>query len=123
MAKPSLTLRLDPGIRDILCSAIRDYACAAYPEGGSDCAQVARYTLLELAADIEAGITDGCHSVQISRRPRAMVQAALTWYFDRCDAEQQTGSALQRELLAGLLQERPVSSAELAAARAADAVA
>ncbi len=116
-----LTLHCDPGIRDLFCAAIRDYAHAAYPPGGSDCAQVARYTLLELAATIESAVTADCHTVRISRRPRAQLAAALTWCFDRQDAHTHSSSARQRALLAGLLREQLVSSADLAAARAADA--
>jgi len=56
MASRLLTLRCDVAIRDLLCRAIREYAHAAYPEGGSDCAQVARYTLLEAASAIDAAI-------------------------------------------------------------------
>jgi hypothetical protein len=80
MATAKINLQCDPPVRDILCLAIRDYAHAAYPEGGSECAQVARYTLLDLAAQIEAGINPDSGAVLISRRPRAMVKAAITYY-------------------------------------------
>ena len=53
MAAKKITLQCDVPVRDIVCSAIRDYARAAYPEGGSECAQVARYTLLELATNFK----------------------------------------------------------------------
>ena len=49
MANAKITLQCDIPVRNILCAAIRDYACAACPEGGSECAQVARYTLPDLA--------------------------------------------------------------------------
>jgi hypothetical protein len=55
--RKKIKLCCDVTVRDVLCTAIREYAHAAYPEGGSECAQVARYTLLELAAEIVAGIT------------------------------------------------------------------
>jgi hypothetical protein len=123
MATGKLTLRCDEPVRDILCLAIRDYAIAAYPPGGSDCAQVARYTLLELAGQIEAAITASCHVVEISRRPRAMVRAALEYHFDRDDAEHGTGSAHRRALFGELLREVPVDRERLAAALAADGAA
>ncbi len=120
MAAGKINLQCDTAIRDILCAAIRDYAHAAYPAGGSECAQVARYTLLELAREIEDGIRGDNGSLLISRRPRAMVRAALEYYFDRLDQAQQGSSLHQRELLAGLLKEQAVSRAELLAAQAAD---
>jgi hypothetical protein len=120
MAAGKLTLHCDGTISDILCRAIRDYACAAYPPGGSDCAQVARYTLLELAQQIETGIAGKPGSVEISRRPRAMIKAALQYHFDRADAQYGTASVRQRALFGELLTEVPVTGERLAAARAAD---
>ena len=120
MAAGKLTLSCDGMVRDILCTAIRDYAIAAYPPGGSDCAQVARYTLLELANQIEAGIVDAVASVEISRRPRAMIRAALQYHFDRADAEHNAMSVHQRALFEEVLQEVPVDRGRLEAALAAD---
>ncbi len=121
MAAGKINLQCDTAVRDILCTAIRDYAHAAYPEGGSECAQVARYTLLDLAREIEDGICEDNGSVLISRRPRAMIKAALEFYFDRLDQAQQDTSLHQRKLMAGLLKEQAVSWVELDAAQAADA--
>jgi len=120
MATTKIKLQCDVPVRDIVCAAIRDYALAAYPEGGSDCAQVARSALLDLAAQIEAGIHANSAAVLISRRPRAMVKAAFTWYYDRLDAEQGGDSIHQRECLQSLLREQSVQRADLDAARAAD---
>jgi len=115
-----ITLRCDVGVRDILCLAIREYAHAAYPDGGSDCARVARYTLLELAQLIDDGITSDRGHVEISRRPRAMVKAAIVYYFDRQDAESGAASARQRELMLGMLKGTAVTLDDLAAAAAVD---
>lgn len=115
-----INLSCDVIVKDILCTAIREYAQAAYPEGGSECAQVARYTLLELAADIDAGITANHETVKVSKRPRAMVKAALEFYFNRADETQGSGSAQQRTLFESLLQEQKVTRSDLEAAAAAD---
>jgi len=120
MPAATITLQCDLAVKEILCRAIREYAHAAYPEGGSDCAQVARYTLLELAQQIDAGITSDCQHVEISRRPRAMVKAAIAYFFDRQDAAAGTGSAHQRDLMNGMLRGGVVTRDELAAAIAAD---
>ena len=120
MPPATITLQCDLAVKEILCRAIREYAYAAYPEGGSDCAQVARYTLLELAQQIDAGITPDHPRVEISRRPRTMVKAAITYFFDRQDAGAGTGSVRQRDLLNGMLRGGVVTGDELAAAVAAD---
>jgi hypothetical protein len=120
MAARKITLHCDVTVKDILCSAIRNYAHAAYPDGGSECAQVARYTLLELAADIDAGISEHSDSVAISRRPRAMVKAAIEYYFNCVDERQGMPSIQQRKLFTALLEGESGTSAELQRAVAAD---
>jgi hypothetical protein len=110
----------DVTVRDILCTAIREYAHAAYPDGGSECAQVARYTLLELAADIDAGIDGNNKTVEVSKRPRAMVKAALEYYFNRADEARGSESMHQRALFDSLLQGQKVVSSDLDAAVVAD---
>ena len=122
MASAKITLHCDEPVRDILCTAIRDYAVAVYPPGGSECAQVARYTLLELADQINDGIGPESGSVEISKRPRAMVKAAIQYYFDRVDAETGTGSVHRRELFLQLLRSTPASVVDLEKA-AADVIA
>ena len=120
MASRKISLSCDVTVKNILCAAIREYAYAAYPEGGSECAQVARYTLLELAADIDAGISGDNETVEVSKRPRAMVQAALEYYFNRADEVQGSASRQQRALFDNLLQEQQVTRSDLEAAVAAD---
>ena len=120
MASAKITLHCDEPVRDILCTAIRDYAVAVYPPGGSECAQVARYTLLELADQINDGIGPESGSVEISKRPRAMVKAAIQYYFDRVDAKTGTGSVHRRELFLQLLRCTPASVVDLEKAAADD---
>lgn len=119
MASGRLTLTCDARVRNILCQAIRAYAVAAYPPGGSDCAQVARYTLLELAQQIETAGAAAAGPIEISRRPRAMVRAALQYHFDR-DATAAGAASHQRALFEALLRGSAVSHADLEAAQAAD---
>jgi len=120
MAAGKITLACDGVVGDILCRAVREYARAAYPAGGSDCAQVARYTLLELARQIEAGIGSELSTLEISKRPRAMIRAAVQYYFDRADAQCETGSRHRRALFDELLREKPVTRERLETAAVAD---
>jgi hypothetical protein len=120
MTARKISLHCDIAVRDIACAAIRDYAHAAYPEGSSECAQVARYTLLELAADIDAGITAHSETVEISKRPRAMLKAAFEYYFNRMDEVRGGTSTHQRRLFVELLEEKTITTSDLQAAVAAD---
>jgi hypothetical protein len=120
MASRILTFHCDVAIKDLLCRAIREYAHAAYPEGGSDCAQVARYTLLEAASAVDAAITADHAEAVISRRLRTTLRAAIDFHFDRQDAASGTGSVHQRAMFAGLLAGEPLSRAALDIAMAAD---
>ena len=120
MTARKITLHCDSAVKDIACAAIRDYAHAAYPEGGSECAQVARYTLLELAADIDAGITAHSETVEISKRPRAMLKAAFEYYFNRMDEVRGGTSTHQRRLFVELLEEKTITTSDLQVAAAAD---
>ena len=120
MTARKITLHCDIAVKDIACAAIRDYAHAAYPEGGSECAQVARYTLLELAADIDAGITGHSETVDISKRPRAMLKAAFEYYFNRMDEARGATSTHQRCLFVELLEEKTITTSDLQVAAAAD---
>ena len=120
MASRKISLSCDVPTRDILCAAIREYAYAAYPQGGSECTQLARYTLLELAAEINAGISADNLSIEISKRPKSMVKAALEYYFNRQDDTCDTSSAHQRELFVSLLDGKPVHRVDMEAAIAAD---
>jgi len=120
MAARALVLYCDNSIREILSRAIREFAHAAYPVGGSECAQVARYTLLNVADAIDAAIESNAGEVPVSRRIRPNLKAALDYHFDLIDAASGHGSTRQRELFAGLLKGEVVNVADLEAARAAD---
>ncbi len=120
MASRKIVLRCDVPARDILCAAIREYAHAAYPQGGSECAQLARYTLLQLADEINAGISADKTSVEISKRPKAMIRAAVEYYFNRQDDGCDTTSRHQRELFDSVLNGESVSLVEIEAAVAND---
>jgi hypothetical protein len=120
MAARTLVLHCDNSVREILSRAVREFAHAAYPEGGSECAQVARYTLLNVATDLDAAIEANAGEVHLSRRIRPNLKAALEYHFDLQDAASGHGTTMQRELFAGLLKGEAVNVTDLEAARAAD---
>jgi hypothetical protein len=120
MVSRFLTLHCDVTIKNLLCGAIRDYAHAAYPEGGSECAQVARYALLQAADAIDPANTAHDAGAVISRRLRTMLRAAIDYHFDRQDAASGGASIRQRALFDELLAGHPLTRAALEEAAAAD---
>lgn len=83
MAK-ALRIECPAAMQQALSTAIREYAAAAYPSGGSECGQVARQALMDAAEKLETGFADsGGVSAELSRRLRAHVKAALSFYVEQ----------------------------------------
>ncbi len=77
MAGRVVTLDCPPEQAARLAEALRAYVDAAYPPGGSPCAQVARETLLDTARQLATD--DG--PATIPRRQRHLLRAAIAWYW------------------------------------------
>lgn len=73
-------LRCSPEFGGQLADALEAYAHAAYPPGGSECAQVAHETLLESARTVRTGAATEQGAV-LRRRQRTHFKAAVNWYF------------------------------------------
>ena len=69
-------ITLDTAQATLLAQAIRSYAHAAFPAGGSECAQVSRSTLLD-TADVCASHRGG--SLSLRRRQFPLLRAAVRW--------------------------------------------
>ena len=76
MKRRTFGILAGPRGRALLADAIRCFAHAAYPPGGSDCAQVSRETLFTTAATIESST----EMPQISTRHRVLLRQAVQWY-------------------------------------------
>lgn len=96
MKRKTVSIPCDHHTAQQLGDAIRAYAQAAYPEGGSECAQVARAALLDAAESCgahEAG------DLALRRRQLALLRACVRWYFsEEGPGDVESGSQL-RELL------------------------
>lgn len=86
MSSKTLTLDCPEQLKQDLCAAIRLYAQAAYPAGGSECAQVARETLMDTARSIDEQFAVSGRA-EISRRLRAQLMAALDYYTEAAESE------------------------------------
>ena len=68
-----------------LAQILRTFARAAYPEGGSDCAQVAREALNDAAATCQS---HGGGPLILRQRLLPQLRAALHWYLSEHDVAQ-----------------------------------
>lgn len=66
-----------------ICDALRQYAEAAYPPGGSECGQVARAALMDAADALQSGFTETGTHAEVSRRLRAHMKAAVRYYSEQ----------------------------------------
>lgn len=96
MKRKTVRIACDRQTARRLGTAIRAYTQAAYPEGGSECAQVARAALLDAAEDCDA---HEAGDLLLRRRQLALLRACVRWYFSaEGPGDVQSGSQL-RELL------------------------
>ena len=93
-----------------LAEAIQKYADAAYPPGGSECAQSAREGLLDTARSIFQQVNENYQDVIISRRIKSHVKAAIQYYVQlSMELEIEQDVATRRsELMLELLNGAPV---------------
>jgi hypothetical protein len=78
MTKKTLGVDCDAATAGRLAEAIRGYAHAAYPAGGSECAQAARAALLEAAASCDRHQSG---NLALRRRQLPLLRAGVRWYF------------------------------------------
>ncbi len=119
MAK-TIELSCSPPLIDIILVALRNYIDVSYPTGSSDCALVARESLLDTLRALESQRSAGaaCH---YNRHLRAMLKEAIKLHFRLQAHDQGHDCAHQCEVLLAACQGLPRTEAELQAARGFDA--
>ena len=100
MKSKTFKIRCTPGQAHALSEALRGYADAAYPPGGSECAQVARETLRDSAGVIERDASRN-GGAALRRRQRTLIRSAIAWFY----GDQGPGDAIQLQALLLLLDE------------------
>jgi hypothetical protein len=119
LARRTFTLRCGPAAARALCEAVQGFADAAYPPGGSECGQVARGTLMDLARTLEEAAGRDAEP-ELSVRLRAMLRSAVRWHFDPSEDATESGGSMRGELLLSALAGSPVSDAQFAEAARRD---
>lgn len=87
-----------------LVKVLGRYAEAAWPPGGSECAQASREALETTAAAMKEQLTDYPEQVEISRRQRSTFRAALEYHLQLPEYQERQG--VYRNLLNQLTQTR-----------------
>lgn len=100
MKRRTIDIHAGPLGRAVLAHAIRCYAHAAYPPGGSDCAQVSRETLFTSAQIIGSDTA----VPQVSSRHRVMLRQAAQWYCANVESLPDEQRAPLTEALVALLK-------------------
>ena len=100
MKRRDVSVDCDPASARHLALVIREFAHAAYPPGGSECAQAACQALLEIADRCDA---HGGGELSLRKRHLAQLRSAVAWYFSEQDT---TSPALGAQL--GQLLGKPV---------------
>jgi hypothetical protein len=98
-------LQLDCGARSCawLCEAIVAYAEAAFPPGGSECAQASRESLTSLAAGWRAEQA-ATGKITLRSRQRPLLRSAVTTYFEQLAELPPDQAAQWRDRLLALLR-------------------
>ena len=115
-----IAITCTPQMKTIICEALRLYAVLAFPDDCSPCQMVSREALQTAADEFERRYIE-TGTGYISRRMRAMVNAAIKTFY-KVKAEQQ-GTAMNHEcdLMLAVCKGGIKSDSDLALARKLDA--
>ena len=92
---------------DLLQQILRQYAFAAFPPGGSECAQASRESLLAEVGRIQQAWHDETQTASMNRRIRVMAKAAIAYYCEGLDG----ATAARESYLCGMLKGESVHEA------------
>ena len=98
-----------------LIEVIQRYADAAYPVGGSECAQTARAGLLDTAENIkqQVELTEQCvQQITISRRIKTHIKAAIQYYLQTSTEQEESSepSENRSKLMLAMLNGNAISN-------------
>jgi hypothetical protein len=84
-----------------LCEALRSYAAAAFPPGGSECAQASRASLMDMAERFAAEFA-ASGSITVKGRQKGLLRGAVKVYFEELADLPKTEASRRRDELLGL---------------------
>jgi hypothetical protein len=95
MKKRTLTFSCTDNSCQYLATIIKHYAHAAFPVGGSECAQATRESLVDMAYGLDSTMEI---SVAINRRQVPMLKSAIKWYFSEVKRDETLKQHLLQQL-------------------------
>jgi hypothetical protein len=100
MKHKMLTIECPDNLRETLATVITQYAYAAYPPGGSECAQASREALQTLAQNIKPEMTNSTDDsyFTMKARQRSILKGAINWYFTEVEQNEQQQALLLKLL-------------------------
>jgi hypothetical protein len=81
----TLTLHIDTDQLAELVAVLQRYALAAWPPGGSECAQASREALTTAAETMKEGFAEHPGEAHFNRRQRATFRAALEYHLEQAE--------------------------------------
>jgi len=100
MVKKSQGILLDRQVAEQIAQAISSYAYAAYPPGGSECAQASHQSLLDIADKVYQS-SFGAELI-LKKRQLPMVKSAINWFYSDDNDHPSTTEVNPAELIATL---------------------
>lgn len=78
----TLTITAPAEQLSLFITALRRYAHAAWPVGGSECAQASRDSLLTYCNELEAELETTNNAISLNKRQRSVYKAALEFHLE-----------------------------------------
>jgi hypothetical protein len=78
----TLTINAPAEQLTLFITALRRYAHAAWPVGGSECAQASRDSLLTFCDELEAELESTRNEISLNKRQRSVYKAALEFHLE-----------------------------------------
>jgi len=95
MKKRTLNFSCADNLCENLATVIKYYAHAAFPIGGSECAQATRESLLDMAQRLNVTLEQ---SIVLNRRQVPMLKSAVKWYFSEVKQDNRLEQRLLKQL-------------------------
>jgi hypothetical protein len=95
MRKRTFLFKCTDNLCSHLASIVQHYAQAAFPIGGSECAQVSHEALLNIAQNLVHAPAD---HLAISIHQRAILRSAVMWYFTEVEQNEVLKIQLLKQL-------------------------
>jgi len=96
---------------ELLSEILRNYADAAYPQGGSECSQSARESLMQSVEEIRLNWNEVSQTTHINKRLRVMAKSAIKYHAQCLAVEKEYSIDRRKEYLLSVLSGEAIDEA------------